>query len=235
MGHRRGWCHGRSLDRNRLRRATLVPGFRVSRALRRRLGSRSPPGTPPPPGRPAVSCSGAGGRRAGAGTGNGGVRTPGPLASRREERPSPGLLANPSRRNRPATQCGRRCDSGCAEFSSSVQHPHGEGRSEGGDRWESGEGERILRGGTPGGKRGAAKRCAGLMRPSDGGIRGDPTTQAGAPFAPSAADRLGRDRVAPPRALTSRSTPHRHLSGPSTAVAGVPVSPFCRSAMQFTC
>src|SRR5271156_1714722 len=65
-----------------------------------------------------------------------------------------------------------------------LQEPHGEGRSEGGDRCGSVEGERIRRGGTPRGGPGAAKRCAGLMRPSVGDIRGDPTTRAGAPFAP---------------------------------------------------
>src|SRR5271157_5114459 len=58
------------------------------------------------------------------------------------------------------------------------------GRSEGGNQGESpAKGNGISHRGNTGGE-GAAKRCAGPVRPSVGAIRGEPTTRAGAPFAP---------------------------------------------------
>ena len=44
---RRGWCHGDPLDLKRLRSATLVPGFLLSRALRGRHHRHRQPGLSP--------------------------------------------------------------------------------------------------------------------------------------------------------------------------------------------
>ena len=45
VDQRQGWCHGGSLDLNRLRRATLVPGFRLSQAPRAPDGDRQQAGS----------------------------------------------------------------------------------------------------------------------------------------------------------------------------------------------
>ena len=130
VDQRRGWCHERSLDLKRLRSATLVPGFRFSGALSGGVsgaGRFSPlrtPRTPRPPPQPIAPAPDRG------------------EVDRRDEvrhRLPAGITAQRRMpgRNRTATQNGRPCDSSCAKYRPSVQQPHGDGRSEGGDQRES--------------------------------------------------------------------------------------------------
>ena len=88
------------------------------------------------------------------------------------------------RGNRTATQNGLGCDGGCAEYRHQYSNLMVQVGRRGATWRESGEGERSSRGEHQGGRR-AAKRCAGLLRPSVGEIRGEPTARAGAPFARS--------------------------------------------------
>jgi hypothetical protein len=121
------------LDRNRLRKATLVRGFRVSWAAAIR------------------SCGMAGGREGL--PSNGRYRAPPSRlpAGRTATRWPPGGAFRPG--NPPATECGPGCHSGSRKYAPSVQHPHGDGRSRGPTEWESDGGERTFtRGDTVGGQ-----------------------------------------------------------------------------------
>jgi hypothetical protein len=101
-------------------------------------------------------------------------------------------LAGPVWRSPPpgnptATQCGPGCDSAFAKYEPSVQQPHGDVVLRGATGESPTEGSGLSRGGTPGGHtggQGAAKWCAGLDRPPDGGFSEGTDGRAGAPFAP---------------------------------------------------
>jgi len=155
------------LDRNRLRRATLVRGFRLSRAA------------------PFPCCGGASCSR----------RSPdgalGPPVTGRQEY---GAAATPPPRRLPAGRTVLRGPSGAAfgwatrlqpdvapvataarqSTHPSVQQPHGDGRPRGTDRvGVRPRGTDFHEGGHRGGTTGAAKWCAGPGRPSDGDFRGN--------------------------------------------------------------
>jgi hypothetical protein len=90
--------------------------------------------------------------------------------------------------NRPATQRRPRCHSRCPKYASSVQQPHGDGRLEGADRvGVRRRGADFHEGGHRGGTTGAAKRCAGIVSPSDGEIRGNRRPEAAHLSLPGAA------------------------------------------------
>lgn len=84
--------------------------------------------------------------------------------------------------NRIATQSGPGCDGGCSKYPHQYNDLLVKGRIEG-ERPEDGSPEKgngFSYGGTPGGS--VRERCAGLVSSSVGVIRGEPMTQAGAPF-----------------------------------------------------
>ena len=199
VGGRQGWCHEGSLDRNRLRRATLVRGFPVSWAVdghvrllvaRRQTGGRS---RRPPRGRwrAAAACTPSPRGRSTPVSGSGRLlpkpRSSGRLQARAARSPpavprSPpggdnGLLgglsgAGGDRATRLQPNVARVATALVQSTDSSVQQPHGDGRSGGPTGESPTEGSGLSRGGTPWGDTGAAKRCAGLMRPSDGDFSG---------------------------------------------------------------
>jgi hypothetical protein len=155
------------LDRNRLRRATLVRGFRVSRAVRSRavVGLRAPAAVrhgalgplvtarhgygPPPCRRHATATTPP-------------RRLP---AGRTVLRGSSGAAFGWATRLQP--DVARVATAARQSTHPSVQQPHGDGRSRGTDRvGVRPRGADFHEGGHRGGTTGAAKRCAGPDRPS---------------------------------------------------------------------
>jgi hypothetical protein len=185
------------LDRNRVRRATLVPGFPVSWAVEGLLGAIEGRWRAGWAGRP---CCARGlvtqGIRAGGGSRASGVCGPGArqrkgcprrptVASRRGQRPfGDGLSIAANRATRLQPNVARVATGLVQSTHSSVQQPHGDGRFGGPTGESPTEGSGLSRGGNTVGGQGAAKWCVGLLRPSDGDSPGGPTTRAGAPFAP---------------------------------------------------
>jgi hypothetical protein len=132
------------LDRNRLRRATLVPGFRDSWAAS------------------FPCCGGASGSRRNATWRPAATRPATRQATRKATAQTPPGGDNGAAEafwrclragNPTATQCGPGCHSGSAKYARSVQQPHGDGRSRGPTGWKSDGGERTFtRGDTVGGQ-----------------------------------------------------------------------------------
>jgi hypothetical protein len=200
------------LDRNRLRRATLVRGFGVSWAAVFPCCAASPCSSwsaaecPPCPLRRALSRALCRALRHALPGGPVHRRTvfsrlpadrtvfqspPGgkdgvPVASRRGERLPESLLA---------LTCGRAthlqpngvpiCHGHSPKYAPSVQQPHGDGRSRGPTEWKSDRGERTFtRGDTVGGDNRSSERVRRPRESVGRRIPGEPTTRSGAPFAP---------------------------------------------------
>ena len=152
-----------------------------------------------------------------------------------------GHLALPPRRaTGPQPNAAPICHRRSPKYGPSVEQPHGDGRSRGSTGWKSDEGERIFtRGGHGGGTTGVAKRCAGVMRPSNGDSRGNRRPGPAHLSLPEAAGpHAGMHLDVPARAPRGASAPPVSSSHPADlgGLVEPPAHPstadFCRSVAR---